>query len=192
MRSARWCMPGDNIISVIAAPFTIHTELEAGVCAGELRAGECGARVHDDPRDGRCGPVHGTNRGCRSMPMACGTRRSTPRTQRKARIAQYSVQLGKWRGVVAQVSSEREECGDHCVPAVRAGHHEADEAGEEQRERDSVRLAQEYAGSAPRRSAAGDGVAGELSEGRGWRGSAGVDVFCSGIWALRGLLSSEK
>ena len=107
--------PGDNIISVIAAPFTIHTELEAVYVVGNFA-------LENAARGFTMIPARPLRTGAWSeqgMPFYADGVRYTQvynTDAQKDKAARYSVQLGTWRGVVAQVSVNKKNAGIIAFP----------------------------------------------------------------------------
>jgi hypothetical protein len=106
---------GDNIISVIAAPFTIHTELEAVYVLGNFA-------LENAARGFTMIPARPLRTGAwneQGMPFYANGVRSTQSYDMPAAGksgSRYSVQLGKWRGVVAKVEVNGKSAGIIAFP----------------------------------------------------------------------------
>ncbi|MBK7259439.1 MAG: hypothetical protein IPI01_16885 [Ignavibacteriae bacterium] len=104
--------PGDNVITVIAQPFTIHTELEPVYVLGNFsleNAQRAFTMVPATPV--RMGPWNEQGMPFYAAGMKYTQVVSKDAKKGKSAAAKYCVQLGKWKGVVASVMVNGKDAG---------------------------------------------------------------------------------
>ncbi len=103
---------GDNIVTVIAQPFTIHTELEPVYVLGNFaleNAQRAFTMVPATPA--RVGPWHEQGMPFYAAGMKYSQVVNVDAKKGKNAAAKYCVQLGKWSGVVASVTVNGKDAG---------------------------------------------------------------------------------
>lgn len=107
--------PGENTVTVIAAPFTIHTELEPVYIIGDFALENARRGFTMVP----AGPVQRGAWNEQGMPFygdGVGYTQEFGVPAGKKGAARYEVQLGRWRGVVAHVAVNGKDAGTIMAP----------------------------------------------------------------------------